>query len=63
MKKFLSLLLALTMVLSLVVVPARAHDGGITGTPVVKKGKTTTLTAPAAPTTQLYVPFNNFARA
>ena len=27
MKKFLSLLLALTMVLSLVVVPARAHDG------------------------------------
>ena len=50
MKKFLSLLLALTMVLSLVVVPARAHDGGITGTPVVKKGETTTLTAPAAPT-------------
>ena len=50
MKKFLSLLLALTMVLSLVVVPARAHDGGITGTPVVKKGETTTLTAPTAPT-------------
>ena len=50
MKKFLSLLLALTMVMSLVVVPARAHDGGITGTPVVKKGETTTLTAPAAPT-------------
>ena len=51
MKKFLSLLLALTMVLSLVVVPARAHDGGITGTPVVKKGETTTLKAPAAPET------------
>ena len=30
MKKFLSLLLALTMVLSLVVVPARAHDGEVT---------------------------------
>ena len=31
MKKFLSLLLALTLVLSLVVVPARAHDGTIAG--------------------------------
>ena len=30
MKKFLSLLLALTMVMSLVVVPARAHDGEVT---------------------------------
>lgn len=30
MKKFLSLLLALTLVLSLVVVPARAHDGEVT---------------------------------
>ena len=48
MKKFLSLLLALTLVLSLVVVPARAADG-ITGTLTVKKGKETTLTAPTAP--------------
>ena len=39
MKKFLSLLLALTLVLSLVVVPARAKDvaGAIEGTPVVSK--------------------------
>ena len=40
MKKFLSLLLALTMVLSLVIVPARATDltGTIDGTLSVKKG-------------------------
>ena len=31
MKKFLSLLLALTMVMSLVIVPARAHDGPSVG--------------------------------
>ena len=48
MKKFLSLLLALTMVLSLTVLPARAADG-ITGTLSVEKGQTTTLTAPDKP--------------
>ena len=43
MKKFLSLLLALTLVLSLVVVPARAADGdgyAITGTPTVTSSAT-----------------------
>ena len=45
MKKFLSLLLALTLVLSLVVVPARAADG-ITGTfSVTAKQSTTDVTA------------------
>ena len=40
MKKFLSLLLALTMVLSLVVVPARAHDGEVGGTYSITKSAT-----------------------
>ena len=48
MKKFLSLLLAMTMVMSLIVLPARAADG-ITGTLSVEKGQTTTLTAPDKP--------------
>ena len=45
MKKFLSLLLAMTMVMSLIVLPARAKDvaGTIEGTPVVSKdGNTVT---------------------
>ena len=44
MKKFLSSLLALTMILSLVIVPANAA-ADITGTATVKRGETTTLTA------------------
>ena len=40
MKKFLSLLLALTMVLSLVVVPARAHDVEVGGTYSITKSAT-----------------------
>lgn len=54
MKKFLSLLLALTLVLSLVVVPARAGDAAVTGTfsviPTtnsVGKGDNVTFTASA----------------
>ena len=43
-KKFLSSLLALTMILSLVIVPANAA-ADITGTATVKRGETTTLTA------------------
>ena len=43
MKKFLSSLLALTMILSLVIVPANAA-ADITGTATVKRGETTTLT-------------------
>lgn len=47
MKKFLSLLLALTLVLSLVVVPARATDnytiGGTTPTIKVEAGGTSVL--------------------
>ena len=48
MKKFLSLLLALTMVLSLVVVPARAHDGEVTlnaGKSVIEINEQTTILA------------------
>ncbi len=48
MKKFLSLLLALTMVLSLVVVPARAHDGEVTlnaGKSVIEINEQTTVLA------------------
>ena len=48
MKKFLSSLLALTMILSLVIVPARATDT-ITGKSSVTKGSQITLTAPSAP--------------
>ena len=44
MKKFLSSLLALTMILSLVIVPANAA-ADITGTATVKRGEATTLTA------------------
>ena len=47
MKKFLSLLLALTLVLSLVVVPARATDATLSGANAVAKGKTIELTATA----------------
>lgn len=48
MKKFLSLLLALTLVLSLVVVPARAHDGEVTlnaGKSVIEINEQTTVLA------------------
>lgn len=48
MKKFLSSLLALTMILSLVIVPARATDT-ISGVSSVTKGSQITLTAPSAP--------------
>ena len=48
MKKFLSSLLALTMILSLVIVPARATDT-ISGESSVTKGLQITLTAPSAP--------------
>ena len=48
MKKFLSSLLALTMILSLVIVPARATDT-ISGESSVTKGSQITLTAPSAP--------------
>lgn len=48
MKKFLSSLLALTMILSLVIVPARATDT-ISGNSSVTKGSQITLTAPSAP--------------
>ena len=48
MKKFLSSLLALTMILSLVIVPARATDT-ISGKSSVTKGSKITLTAPSAP--------------
>ena len=48
MKKFLSSLLALTMILSLVIVPARATDT-ISGKSSVTKGSQITLTAPSAP--------------
>ena len=48
MKKFLSSLLALTMILSLVIVPARATDT-ISGGSSVTKGSQITLTAPSAP--------------
>ena len=54
MKKFLSLLLALTLVLSLVVVPARAADT-LGGANAVDKGKTIELTA-TAPTGTVPVP-------
>ncbi len=54
MKKFLSLLLALTLVLSLVVVPARATDT-LGGANAVDKGKTIELTA-TAPTGTVPVP-------
>lgn len=48
MKKFLSSLLALTMILSLVIVPAQATDT-ISGESSVTKGSQITLTAPSAP--------------
>ena len=48
MKKFLSSLLALTMILSLVIVPARATDT-ISDESSVTKGSRITLTAPSAP--------------
>ena len=48
MKKFLSSLLALTMILSLVIVPARATDT-ISGKSSVTKGSQITLMAPSAP--------------
>lgn len=48
MKKFLSSLLALTMILSLVIVPARATDT-ISVESSVTKGSQITLTAPSAP--------------
>lgn len=48
MKKFLSSLLALTMILSLVIVPARATDT-ISDESSVTKGSQITLTAPSAP--------------
>lgn len=48
MKKFLSSLLALTMILSLVIVPARATDT-ISGKSSVTKGSQITLKAPSAP--------------
>lgn len=48
MKKFLSSLLALTMILSLVIVPARATDT-ISSKSSVTKGSQITLTAPSAP--------------
>ena len=48
MKKFLSSLLALTMILSLVIVPARATDT-ISGESSVTKESQITLTAPSAP--------------
>ncbi len=54
MKKFLSLLLALTLVLSLVVVPARAADATLSGASAVDKGKTIELTA-TAPTDKVRV--------
>lgn len=52
MKKFLSSLLALTMILSLVVVPARADDNDLTvsGTKTVEVGDTTVLSV-SVPTT------------
>lgn len=58
MKKFLSLLLALTLVLSLVVVPARADGVEVGGTYAItksaeslKRGDTTTFTVTATPPT------------
>lgn len=48
MKKFLSSLLALTMILSLVIIPAQATDT-ISGVSSVTKGLQITLTAPSAP--------------
>lgn len=48
MKKFLSSLLALTMILSLVIIPAQATDT-ISGESSVTKGSQITLTAPSAP--------------
>lgn len=48
MKKFLSSLLALTMILSLVIIPAQATDT-ISGESSVTKGLQITLTAPSAP--------------
>ena len=51
MKKFLSLLLALTLVLSLVVVPARAHDGDtytISGVAIKAYVKSAEVSAPVA---------------
>ena len=52
MKKFLSSLLALTMILSLVIVPARAADNDLTvsGTKTVEVGDTTVLSV-SVPTT------------
>lgn len=52
MKKFLSSLLALTMILSLVIVPAQATDNGLTvsGTKTIEVGETTTLSV-SVPTT------------
>ena len=41
MKKFLSSLLALTMILSLVIVPAQAHDATVTGATVSGKSDLT----------------------
>lgn len=48
MKKFLSLLLAMTMVMSLIVLPARAHDGEVTlnaGKSVIEINDQTTVLA------------------
>ena len=48
MKKFLSLLLAMTMVMSLIVLPARAHDGEVTlnaGKSVIEINEQTTVLA------------------
>ena len=52
MKKFLSSLLALTMILSLVIVPAQATDNDLTvsGTKTIEVGETTTLSV-SVPTT------------
>ena len=52
MKKFLSSLLALTMILSLVIVPAQATDNDLTvsGTKTIEVGDTTTLSV-SVPTT------------
>ncbi|MDY4396031.1 MAG: hypothetical protein SPE62_03155, partial [Oscillospiraceae bacterium] len=50
MKKFLSSLLALTMILSLVIVPANAADSITATASSIKVGETTTLTAFDKPT-------------
>ena len=63
MKKLFSLLLALTMVLSLVVVPARAAatDISVSSTATVARGATTTITAtaPTSAESKTYVALRN----